>query len=97
MLPTFLWMGNPPGHDFNEDDMLNGLFRGYLPLQVHSELAISICFDCDHLGCKTYLQRAIHSTGGEATQTSSMQRSFVWHYNDQARTYCIYLYAGKLL
>ena len=43
-LPTFLWTGNPPGRNFNEDDMLSGLFRGDLLLRVHSELAISVCF-----------------------------------------------------
>lgn len=32
--PAFLWAGNPPGHNFNEDNMLDGLFKGYLLLHV---------------------------------------------------------------
>jgi len=35
--PAFLWAGNPPGCDFNEDNMLDRLFKGYLPLCVHSK------------------------------------------------------------
>lgn len=34
MLPTFLWEGDPPGRNFNEDNMLNGLFKGFLLLRV---------------------------------------------------------------
>ncbi|KAG1737285.1 hypothetical protein EDB19DRAFT_1637059 [Suillus lakei] len=28
--PTFLWSGNPPGHDYDDNAMTKGLFQGYL-------------------------------------------------------------------
>jgi len=42
MLLTFLWVGDPPGRDFNEDNMLNGLFKGYLLLRVRYRSFTSI-------------------------------------------------------
>jgi len=40
-LPAFLWEGNPPGHDYDPEDMTNGIFKGYLPVRVRSSF---FCF-----------------------------------------------------
>jgi len=42
MLPMFLWVGDPLGWDFNKDNMVNGLFKGYLLLCVRYRSFTSI-------------------------------------------------------
>ena len=33
-LPAFLWEGDPPGRNYNPEDMTDGIFKGYLPVRV---------------------------------------------------------------
>ncbi|KAG1799963.1 uncharacterized protein BJ212DRAFT_1204510, partial [Suillus subaureus] len=33
-LPAFLWAGDPPGEDYDNDNMFEGMFDGYLLEQV---------------------------------------------------------------
>ncbi|KAG1818590.1 uncharacterized protein BJ212DRAFT_1298665 [Suillus subaureus] len=35
MLPAFLWAGDPPGQDYNNNNMFEGMFDGYLLERVH--------------------------------------------------------------
>ena len=82
-------MGDPPGRDFNEDNMLNGLFKGYLLLRVHYRQIVHfdpplIVITTKFLGRETHIQRAIYGAWQEAMRTSSMQCSFIWYGNGRA-------------
>ncbi|KAG1775615.1 hypothetical protein EV702DRAFT_972636 [Suillus placidus] len=43
-LPAFLWAGDPPGSDYDDDNMFEGMFEGYL-LERVSFIFITTCPD----------------------------------------------------
>lgn len=37
-LPAFLWEGDPPGRDYDPNDMTDSIFKGYLPVRVGTHI-----------------------------------------------------------
>jgi hypothetical protein len=45
VLPAFLWAGDPPGQDYDDDNMFEGIFDGYL-LERVGVFFFGIVLDC---------------------------------------------------
>ncbi|KIM55581.1 hypothetical protein SCLCIDRAFT_134426, partial [Scleroderma citrinum Foug A] len=99
--PAFLWAGNPPGHNFNEDNMLDGLFKGYLLLHVATHIfkGPSTALgskSCRLRPCNAVLHDMVTVEPEHIAYTCVLSQNCMssrkWHMLDGAFDYCAFYY-----
>ena len=75
-LPTFLWEGNPAGCNYDPDNMMEGLFKGYLPVRVRIShfifLVDSVYYLMNRLGRMYSRDHQPHSVASHAQHDHAM-------------------------
>jgi hypothetical protein len=68
-LPAFLWAGDPPGEDYDDDNMFEGMFEGYLLERVSVMFLLLLYADVPS-DYAPYLHKSLECVwGGDAGDT----------------------------
>lgn len=94
--PAFLWSGNPPACNYDDDTMTEGLLQGYLiecvsfSLQYHHQYHANM-----YQGNVAYIYGPIYSSRSRLVGYMNLQCCTTWHNNCRSRAYCLYLHTSK--
>jgi hypothetical protein len=95
--PAYLYPGDKPGQDFDPDDIIEGLFRGYLLERVSNSFLDYTCILLIYSGNQAYFYFSFLCTNDWCLEWNTpWQRKNPWNVQSGCRAYCVCRSPGKL-